>query len=364
MEIEISKEFSTPLKKIKYAKELTLTDKSKVYLQMKEGKRLSDIAKSIRKSPSTIREFLNKSQIKRTMEPQHKLKGRYAKGYTKLTDRQKKLITRWLNNEEITSSQDAYLRLQRIKNAPRVCYNTVRVFLSSLGKWRLPRLKTILSAANRKKRLDHCKEFLNFDFKKVLFTDESCFQLNANTLKVFVGKGKEVPTKPKYNPNISQMVWGGISFFDKTPICFMDGWINATKYQELLIEQKNNIRSIFKKDRRIKTKVVQRPGVNNWYFLQDNAKVHTTQTSIECIKKHLTNKIFPHPPQSPDLNPLELVWAEMKKQVQLQRPKNKRQLREAIEICWKRISIKYVRKCIAGLKKRMEKIIECEGDRK
>lgn len=73
-------------------------------------------------------------------------------------------------------------------------------------------------------------------------------------------------------------------------------------------------------------------------------------------------EMLPHPPQSPDLNPIELIWATMKVQVEAKRPKTKLQLKNAIEESWRKITIAQIRRCIDDLPKRMRKIQECNGD--
>ena len=51
-----------------------------------------------------------------------------------------------------------------------------------------------------------------------------------------------------------------------------------------------------------------------WLFLQDGARAH----SVKQTKKWLEERkieLFPHPATSPDLNPIELVWALMKRKL-------------------------------------------------
>ena len=67
---------------------------------------------------------------------------------------------------------------------------------------------------------------------------------------------------------------------------------------------------------------------------------------------------FPHPAQSPNLNPIEFVWAKMKKQVESAQPRNKEELKNEIFRSWESIDIKFIRKCISGLKRTMKKIIK------
>jgi len=221
--------------------------------------------------------------------------------------------------------------------------------LKTLGGFVRPKLKSLVSPANKTKRLKYCSDYQDFNFHKVLFTDESNFQLNANNLKLFRFKGRPPPRITKFNPNYTFMVWGGVSYQGKTTLKFVEGKINAEKYQDVVLSRKTEIKRLFNRRGR-------------WFMLQDNAPCHRPERVKEFLRNQLGCDLIPHPPQSPDLNPIELVWAAMKVQVEARRPRNKTQLRDAIEKSWKGINITFIRKCIDNLKAKMLKIIDCNGE--
>ena len=47
------------------------------------------------------------------------------------------------------------------------------------------------------------------------------------------------------------------------------------------------------------------------FFLQDNAKIHTSKATMIWFHCH-DIQLQPHPPHSPDLNPIEHIWKAMK----------------------------------------------------
>lgn len=53
------------------------------------------------------------------------------------------------------------------------------------------------------------------------------------------------------------------------------------------------------------------PDGEPFYLLQDNSPIHTCQVVREWFGRHPHVTLMPHPPKSPDLNPIEHVWAAM-----------------------------------------------------
>lgn len=48
-----------------------------------------------------------------------------------------------------------------------------------------------------------------------------------------------------------------------------------------------------------------------FYLLQDNSPIHTSRVVNEWFGQHPYITLMPHPPKSPDLNPIEHIWAAM-----------------------------------------------------
>jgi transposase len=70
---------------------------------------------------------------------------------------------------------------------------------------------------------------------------------------------------------------------------------------------------------------------NGYYFQQDNLRVHTS--SEDWMKKQGFD-ILPYPSYSPDLSPIENLWATLKFAVDKENPKTEAKLCESMRRNW------------------------------
>ena len=90
----------------------------------------------------------------------------------------------------------------------------------------------------------------------------------------------------------------------------------------------------------------------HFIFQEDNDGSHGTRSfeNVARMAKDLMelDYIDDHPPNSPDLNPIENVWRILKSRVKMHFPKTPAELRKAIEEEWKLISLEEINECILG----------------
>ena len=174
--------YKTPLKKVKNEKggsgdiddPLTFTATCKAYTEYRSWTSISTISKA---------NGLEYQALRRKMNGRKK----------RLDERHKELLRGYVERGEVNSAHQAWQRLSGVANVKKVGYKVVNEYLKTLGTFVVPLLKTKISTENMKKRVEYAKEYLEFDFSRTLFTDESRFELNTNTLKVFQKKGTPVP---------------------------------------------------------------------------------------------------------------------------------------------------------------------------
>lgn len=67
------------------------------------------------------------------------------------------------------------------------------------------------------------------------------------------------------------------------------------------------------------------------------------------------------PPYSPDMNPIENIWAIMKKQVRQNNPGTLDELKEQIQLAWNSINDDVIGNLIGSMNKRCAAVIRANG---
>ncbi len=102
------------------------------------------------------------------------------------------------------------------------------------------------------------------------------------------------------------MVWGGISYTGRTRLKLSSGTSRANNYISDILGPK--ISGFWAEHRTLQ------------YFMQNNARLHVARTSLEWHRSR-NNSLIERPLFSPDLNPIEIVWALMKREISEKSPK-------------------------------------------
>ncbi|XP_011270705.1 hypothetical protein CAOG_09018 [Capsaspora owczarzaki ATCC 30864] len=219
-------------------------------------------------------------------------------------------------------------------------------------------LKPRLNKKNAAERLAWCTDHRSFtvaDWRKVVFSSEAHMRLHASTPRGRVWRKKGAPlTRDMVKETVQHggteiYLWGAISSRGPLPLVPLDEALTGKQYAQML--DKNLL-----------------PGMNRlkmggtFIFMQDNAAVHTSKPAIDYLED-ADIKVLNWPPYSPDLNPIENLWAEIQKGVLSEfHPQNKQQLWEAIEK-WteKHVTPQYCRALIDSMPKRIEECLSAKG---
>ena len=96
-------------------------------------------------------------------------------------------------------------------------------------------------------------------------------------------------------------------------------------------------------------------------FMQDNDPKHTSKMGRAFLDRHNITW-WKTPPESPDLNPIENLWHELKEYLRREvKPKTKTELVDGIVEFWGSVSSEKCRKYIRHLDKGIPRVIELGG---
>jgi len=148
------------------------------------------------------------------------------------------------------------------------------------------------------------------------------------------------------------MVWGCIAYGKRGPLIRLPpGRQKATDYVELVLA--GPLMDFY---------VEMKEEMEDVRVMEDGAPVHRAKVS-QAFRKNNSMTVMPHPPQSPDLNPIEHIWKQLKVLVNQRhtRPQNLDQLWIALQEEWLNISIDFINSLIDSMPRRALAVHSAKG---
>ena len=281
---------------------------------------------------------------------------------------------RWLVREALTETTLPLKELKSISNIP-LSIRTIQRRLRKEGirKWRAVK-RALLTKYHAKQRLGWAKEHQHWpveQWAKVICSDESAIKKDsdARTAWIFRHQNKREKYLPinvigkKQDGNLSQMVWGCFMGNKLGPLVFIDENINKDVYIAVL--EQNLLDYV---------DVLREEGHQGIVFQQDNARPHiakVTQKWLENAGREHGFTIMNWPPCSPDLNPIENLWAVLKLELHRRYPDTKylhgspdaikAVLKERLYEVWWDIGEEVLNRLIESMPERVQAVIEADG---
>lgn len=213
----------------------------------------------------------------------------------------------------------------------------------------------MVSEVNRAKRVDFARMCLdtNESFENMVFTDECTVRMESHGRIAFVKRqpnGKRGPRPTVASPKhpYSVHLWGGISNRGPTPVVMFTQNMDRHLFIEIL-------RSAY-------APWAQGTWPEGCRLQQDNDPKHTSKDAKAYIETAQLNW-WPTPPSSPDLNPIECTWHNLKHFLRTEwHPTTTQALQDGINWWWNnRLTPELCQRYIGHIRKVLPKVIELEG---
>lgn len=232
-----------------------------------------------------------------------------------------------------------------------VSARTVRRRLEEAGLFgRIARKVPLLKKQHRDARLAFAHKYEHWTYSQwqhVLFSDETKVNLVSSDGRHYVRR----PVNAEMNPRFTKKqvkhgggnikIWGSFSGLGVGP-WNLDQFQYKTILEETMLPYAEEHLPVI------------------WTFQHDNDPKHTART----VKTFLTNQsvsVLAWPANSPDLNPIEHLWHEIKKRVAGYRSRSLDELYEAFSEAWANIPVETCRKLISSMPRRCQAVIKNKG---
>ena len=144
------------------------------------------------------------------------------------------------------------------------------------------------------------------------------------------------------------MIWGAISSRGHAGLWFMPKGttINGTVYLEILKEKLPPFMELHR----------------TTFFQHDGAPCHNVKAVREWLAQSGFQILGPWPGNSPDLNPIENAWTQVKKQVAAMHPNSLQDMIKAVETVWtQKVSPDYCKKLCRSMPDRIRSVLKNKG---
>lgn len=189
----------------------------------------------------------------------------------------------------------------------------------------------------------------------IIWSDESKFELSGGHQRTWVWRREDqrmdpdclVPTLKDGKKSV--MVWGCFTRFGVGPLVRIEGRLAAKDYIAIL--QANFLPYL-----------ASLTDPKRFTLQEDDAPIHTAKKTEAWRKKNKIS-LLPWPAQSPDLNPIENLWAALDYQVDKvgRKPKNENDLFAILQEAWQNIPVANLETLVDSMPKRVKLVVEANG---
>lgn len=328
-------------KKMSRGKHCTEEKRNLIQNLRRQGKTYKEIEILAECSPTVIANALK-------WQPKPELRGRKRT----TTQRDDQNIIRLAKKDPLMSSRKIKQDLNLSTSAV-----TIRRRLTEAGlRANSPRKVPLLKKVHVRKRLDFVKSRVDWPVEKwrnILWTDESKIVLYGTPgTRKYVRRPPNTAYKPQYTIKTVKHggakinIWGCFSYHGVGPVVLIQGNMDQHQYVSIL---QNHMLPYAEENIPLR-----------WVFQQDNDPKHTSRTAKKWFSDNEI-QVMEWPAQSPDLNPIENLWTDIKKAVHEAKPTKTGELWNVVKTAWHAIPPKRCAGLVDSMQRRCKAVIKNKG---
>ena len=316
------------------------------------------IAKRFGIPPTTFQSMINRYKQRGSLE-KHKSSGRPPRIDSQGEERVVRAIQR--------NPKASYDVFGEIINASS---STVRRIARKHGlKSFIARKKPFISAVNKQKRVQWAHANVDTDWRRVMFTDEAAFRVGeVGVTRVIRRAGTAYDPRNitvKFRPGAAIHVWGCIMHGHKLPLHRFD--LRKARTVNKVRIAADKITSEVYANQMIAGKLSEYVAYARAHgvaplVVEDGASVHF-RGATKAVRDTCDIPNQPHPPSSPDLNPIENCWHRLK--VRLRREGRRAtsidELWARLQEEWDALPQEIIDHWIEGMDERRRAVLEVNG---
>lgn len=277
----------------------------------------------------------------------------------KLDERTDRIILNEVKKDgfvNLKSIQKVLIENGLVKYGHTISLQTIRNRIYASGDFEcyMAAQKPLLRHYNRVKRLHWCLQHKHWtveQWRKVIWTDESPFTLRFNCKrKVLRMKGERYEEKncaATVKQHDKVMVWGCFAHHSVGDLHWIKKTMDQSIYKQILIHHfRPSAQRLFPD--------------NDFIFQQDNDPKHTAK-SVKIYLQNSGLQILTWVTQSPDLNPIENLWARLNWFAKDRKCNDKEGLMQILQEAWNTIPIDLLSSLVDSMPRRILAVIDAEG---
>ena len=259
---------------------------------------------------------------------------------TKRTQRQiirSSIIDPWASSSEIKSGLQLKLSSSMVR----------KVLVDTGLKARKPKKSPYTNKKIRLRRMNYMRDHINWSldkWKRVIFSDETTICMKRDNQGQYVRCKVGQSTRPEYVLKTWKfgggkvMFWAAITYDSRTDLVPVHGTMNRHTYVQLL--DQHLLPFIYGQSMMSRNPMI---------FLQDGASCHTAHFTQDYFIANQISVLQDWPAYSPDLNPIENVWAILKRKLGSYNYSHQEALIDRAQKVWNSISQKQIQNTIESI---------------